>query len=100
MSERIVFDTEPLVAHLHDEDGADTVEDYLNRVEEGDITGFVSPVTLTEVKYISERSEMDVSPDLFIEWLHSQGVRRWRLFSPSDTSSGGEVPVASTAPVQ
>lgn len=68
---RIVFDTEPLVAHIAAEPGAEAVEEYLDRAADGDIKGFVSPVTLTEVLYVAERTETKVSPDTFLSWFQS-----------------------------
>jgi predicted nucleic acid-binding protein len=68
---RIVFDTEPLVAHIAAEPGAEAVEEYLDRAAAGDIKGFVSPVTLTEVLYVTERSETKMSPDTFLSWFQS-----------------------------
>lgn len=68
---RIVFDTEPLVAHAASETGSEAVEEYLDRVDEGDAEGFVSPVTLTEVRCITEAVETSVQPDFFLSWLQS-----------------------------
>jgi predicted nucleic acid-binding protein len=68
---RIVFDTEPLVAHAASETGAEAVGEYLDRVDVGDAEGFVSPVTLTEVRYITEAVETSVQPDVFLSWLGS-----------------------------
>ena len=68
---RIVFDTEPLVAHIAAEPGAEAVEEYLDRAADGDIKGFVSPVTLTEVLYVTERTETKMSPDTFLSWFQS-----------------------------
>lgn len=68
--ERIVFDTEPLVAHLASETGAGVVEEYLDRVDEDDAEGYISPVTLTEVRYITERNANE-PPDVFLNWLQT-----------------------------
>lgn len=68
---RIVFDTEPLVAHIAAEPGAEAVEGYLDRAADGGIKGFVSPVTLTEVLYVTERTETKISPDIFLSWFRS-----------------------------
>jgi len=76
MSDRVVFDTEPLVAFIANEEGGDTVEGYLDCVEEGDLSGFVSPVTLTEVHYIASPLSTEKSPDDFITDLQAAGVRR------------------------
>jgi predicted nucleic acid-binding protein len=74
--ERVVFDTEPLVAYLLDEDGAERVGEYLDRVVEGSAVGFVSPVTLTEVHYISHYYDSDTSPDDFLGELQASGVNQ------------------------
>ncbi|RQG92349.1 type II toxin-antitoxin system VapC family toxin [Natrarchaeobius chitinivorans] len=55
MTDPIVFDTEPLVAYLDDEPGSDTVEAWIDRVASGEITGYISPVTKTEVLYVGSR---------------------------------------------
>ena len=72
MSDRVVFDAEPLVAHVLDETGAGRVEEYLDLVDEGDAEGFVSPVTLTEVLYVSRRAEDTPELDTFLGWLQSR----------------------------
>ncbi len=72
--ERIVFDTEPLVAYIHDEPGAEDVKEYLDRVVDGTVNGFVSPVTLTEVHYIAQRYSTELDPDDFITDLRAYGV--------------------------
>lgn len=74
--ERVVFDTEPLVAYLLDEDGAGRVGEYLDRVVGGSTVGFVSPVTLTEVHYISHYYDSDTSPDDFLGELQASGVNQ------------------------
>ncbi|WP_253739203.1 type II toxin-antitoxin system VapC family toxin [Halohasta salina] len=52
---RLVFDTEPLIAYLDDEPGSDTVEDWIDKVASGEIDGYISPVTKTEVLYVGSR---------------------------------------------
>lgn len=66
---RIVFDAEPLIAYLNDEPGADKVEEYLDKLESGIIYGFISPVTLTEVKYICERELAEEKVNDFFNYL-------------------------------
>lgn len=53
VSERVVFDAEPIVAHADDEFGSANVEEYLTAVADGETEGYVSRVNLTEVRYIS-----------------------------------------------
>lgn len=55
MIESVVFDTEPLVAYLDDEPGSDTVERWIDRVAAGELDGYISPVTKTEVLYVGSR---------------------------------------------
>lgn len=45
----VVSDTEPLVAYLYDEPGADAVTDRLQAVDRGDTTAAVSHATVTEL---------------------------------------------------
>ena len=55
MTDTIVFDTEPLVAYLDDEPGSDTVEEWIDRIASGEIEGYISPVTKTEVLSVGSR---------------------------------------------
>lgn len=65
----IVFDAEPLIAYLNDEPGADVVEKYLNALENGDIDGYMSPVTLAEVRYICRRELKTSIVTEFLDYL-------------------------------
>lgn len=67
LADPIVFDAEPLVAYLRDESGSDRVEEYLNAMSTGRIEAYISPVTLTEVKYISDRH---LSGDVVNEYIN------------------------------
>ncbi|MFP8890676.1 type II toxin-antitoxin system VapC family toxin [Natrialbaceae archaeon A-CW2] len=55
MTDTIVFDTEPLIAYLDDEPGSDVVEAWIDRVASGEVDGYISPVTKTEVLYVGSR---------------------------------------------
>lgn len=55
MTDTIVFDTEPLIAYLDDEPGSDVVEGWIDRIASGEIDGYISPVTKTEVLYVGSR---------------------------------------------
>lgn len=67
--DRIVFDAEPLVAHAADEPGASTVADYLDAVSVDDSDGYISWVTVSEVRYILARKyDRDVA-DEYLEWV-------------------------------
>lgn len=76
MSEILVFDTEPLIAYLRDEVGADTVGKHLERVAKGEVDAYVSPVTLTEVHYIAHNSDAQTDPDEYINDLRAFGVNQ------------------------
>jgi len=55
MTDAIVFDTEPIIAYLDDEPGSDVVEAWIDRVASGEVDGYISPVTQTEVLYVGSR---------------------------------------------
>ena len=86
MTDTIVFDTEPLVAYLDDEPGSDTVEEWIDRVASGEIEGYISPVTKTEVLYVGSRvgfRPADVRASL--ERLEELGVT---VFDPRECWDG------------
>lgn len=72
--ERIVFDTEPLVAHADDETGSDTVEEWLDAVAVDDSEGYVSYVNLAEVRYVLARKAGRDTADEYIDWLLDIGM--------------------------
>ena len=55
MPERLTFDSEPLLAFFLDEAGAEIVEEYLSKIQSGELEGFINVVNLAEVYYISYR---------------------------------------------
>lgn len=55
MTDAIVFNAEPLLAYLDDEPGSDVVEGWIDRVATGEVDGYISPVTKTEVLYVGSR---------------------------------------------
>lgn len=73
--DRIVFDTEPLVAHAADESGSETVEKYLNAVAVERTEGYVNRVNLTEVRYILARKYDRAVADEYIGWLLDLGTK-------------------------
>lgn len=81
-TDRIVLDTEAYIAHYFEEPGADAVDDWLNKVYDGELAGFVSPATLTEVRYIICRAEEDAmaAADEYVEQLI------WPNFSEHETA--------------
>jgi predicted nucleic acid-binding protein len=73
--ERVVFDTEPLIAHADDEPGSAVVEEYLNAVADGDVEGYVSYVNLTEIRYIlAQKYDREIA-DGYVAWLGDLTVR-------------------------
>ncbi len=72
--DRIVFDTEPLVAYADDEPGSGEVADYLDAVAHGDSAGSVNLVNVTEVRYVLGRKYDREVADTFLEWLWSIGI--------------------------
>ena len=52
-----IFDTEPLLAFLYDEPGAEVVADRLRQIEAGTATGVISHATAVEVIYKIARLE-------------------------------------------
>jgi len=53
----IVFDTEALLIFYLDESGATKVQSYLDRVQRGEIKGYLNVVNLTEFVYIVQRRD-------------------------------------------
>ena len=60
MPERYTFDSEAILAFYLDEEGAEVVEDCLERVQSGEAEGCINIINLTEIYYILSR----VSPEL------------------------------------
>lgn len=71
-SETLVFDTEPLLAFLWEEEGSDTVEEKLRMVK-SDAQGYLSSVTLTEVFYHIANSSSTQSAKNAVQRLKSYG---------------------------
>lgn len=72
--ERVVFDTEPLVAHADDEPGSDVVEEFLDAVAVEGTDGYLSRVNLTEIRYILARKYDRTVADDYIDWLLDLGL--------------------------
>lgn len=72
--DRIVFDAEPLIAHADDEPGSKVVEEHLSAVDNGESEGYVSYVTLTEVRYILARKYDEAVADEYLDWVDEIGV--------------------------
>jgi ribonuclease VapC len=58
--EKYTFDSEAILAFYLDEEGAEVVEDCLERVQSGEAEGCINIINLTEIYYILSR----VSPEL------------------------------------
>jgi predicted nucleic acid-binding protein len=72
---RYTFDTEPIIAYLRDEEGADHVEALLEEIARGESEGFISPVTKTEVLSVSIRAGLDKHRVMhFLTSLESIGI--------------------------
>ncbi|WP_254545877.1 type II toxin-antitoxin system VapC family toxin [Halomarina pelagica] len=69
-----MFDAEPIVAHADGEPGSGTVEAFLSAVEDGESTGFVNYVNMTEVRYILARKYDRRTADEYLDWLVSFGI--------------------------
>jgi predicted nucleic acid-binding protein len=72
--ERVVFDTEPLVAHADDEPGSETVAEYLDATAAEGTDGYVNRVNLTEIRYILARKYDRTVADEYIDWLLGFGL--------------------------
>ena len=59
MDTPIVFDAEPIIAFLDDEPGSDVVNEWIDRVASGEIDGYISPITKTEILYVGTRVGFD-----------------------------------------
>lgn len=78
MAETVVFDAEPLIAYLDDEPGSDIVEEWIDRVASGEVAGYISPVTKTEVLYVGSRVGFDTDTvHASLERLEELGVEMY-----------------------
>lgn len=74
VSDSIVFDAEPLIAHATDERGSTAVEAFLDAVADEAIDGYVSAVNLAEVRYTIARKYGREAADEYISWIHDLGI--------------------------
>lgn len=63
MSERVVFDSEAILAFYLGEEGGDAVRDRLNRVQEGDVEGLLNIINLTEIYYVLNRLKTELAEE-------------------------------------
>jgi predicted nucleic acid-binding protein len=75
MTERIVFDAEPLIAHADDEPGSEAVTTYLDAVAREDAVGFVNYVNCAEVRYTIARKYDTTTADEYLDWLDDLGLQ-------------------------
>lgn len=73
--DRLVFDTEPLIAHATSEPGKSVVDTYLDAVRDGDMIGFINQVNLTETRYVIGRESGRETADRYISWVFDIGIR-------------------------
>ncbi|MBC7113161.1 MAG: PIN domain-containing protein [Candidatus Methanomethyliales bacterium] len=57
MSERVAFDSEAILAFYLGEDGAETVMSLLEKVQSGQIEGYINIINLAEIYYILHRAD-------------------------------------------
>jgi predicted nucleic acid-binding protein len=74
MTESIVFDAEPLIAHADDEPGSEVVVEYLDAVALAEMTGYASCVNLAEVRYTLARKYDRETADEYLDWLTDLGI--------------------------
>lgn len=55
MPELLTFDSEPILAFFLGEPGAETVRDYLSKIQNKEAQGFFNVINLAEVYYILYR---------------------------------------------
>ena len=56
---KIILDTMPLIGYFKGEEGYERVRDLIRKIEEGDIDGFISAITVIEVYYIYFREAVE-----------------------------------------
>ena len=75
MSDPVLLDTSAIFALIDDEEGADTVEDYLNAARKGKVRLFGSFVSLIEVRYIVIQERDEPSADYLVGLLKSWPIQ-------------------------
>lgn len=75
----VIFDAEPLVAFAFDEPGAATVEQWLDRVYDSEIDGYVTTITLAEFRYVATRYASQDDADAHIRDLLDMGVTEYGI---------------------
>ncbi|MFB6254728.1 MAG: PIN domain-containing protein [Halobacteriaceae archaeon] len=75
----VVFDAETLLAFSFDEQGANDVERWLDRVYDGELDGYISTVTLSEFRYIATRKASAKQADAHIGDLRDIGITEYNI---------------------
>lgn len=60
---RYVFDTEVILKFYLEEEGAERVKELLEKVEEGEVEGYMSLINLTEFYYILYRKSSEIAEE-------------------------------------
>lgn len=63
MSERLVFDSEALLAFYLGEEGGEVVRDSLGRIQSGEAEGYLNIINLTEICYILRRVDPELAEE-------------------------------------
>jgi ribonuclease VapC len=84
----VVFDAEPLLAFAFDEPGAGAVEDWLDRVYDTEIDGYVTTINLAEFRYVAIRRASTRRADAHIDDLRAMGVTKYGIDDLWEPASG------------
>lgn len=77
--ERVVFDAEPLLSFAFDENGADEVERWLDRVYDAEVEGYVATINLAEFRYVAARKAAAEQADAHIDALRDVGLTEYGI---------------------
>jgi predicted nucleic acid-binding protein len=80
MPEKLTFDSEPLLAFFLGEPGAQTVQDYLSKIQNKQADGYINIINLTEIYYILYR----LNPALADENISALGNLGLKVISVED----------------
>jgi PIN domain. len=83
----VIFDAEPLLAFAFGEQGAGTVEHWLNRVYDGDTDGYMTTINLTEFRYVAARKASLAAADTHIDDLRQMGLTEYHIDELWDVAS-------------
>jgi len=63
VSERLVFDSETILAFYLGEEGGEFVRDTLEKIQKGDVKGYINIMNLTEIYYILHRIDPELADE-------------------------------------